>query len=572
MSVAQIVAEERARLARERAAGGQAENAASKAGEPDSAISDCDPEILPEDIAPEPEQVGAVRAQASTGGKRSKGDLGSKTRDVICDLDFLIDQHGRLMYAYTTPTGRREFVDAEFSAALDAVALRVAEATGTVPSHEVLKRELAPIRARARQQGNKIYIHNRTASDGFGGYIIDIGNKAGDVVHINALGWCVESNHDVAFRRGAAYGELLLPDSQKTPLEAWASLTDWLVAKGVKANTVPSVIVMVCDWFRPDTPSPLAEIIAGPGAGKTTLATSLVSLIDPTTSGGLASTGINEEDVTAGASNRLVLAYDNAGGPLSDDAQDLLCKVATGTVLATRRLYTQGDEFAVQVLAPFIITAIVPVITRADARSRTVRVTLSKRGSFEGASDIEAKFKAIRPELTGALLTLLAAGLARLPEARGRTYTHRLVDFEQLGEAITSAVGWQAGQFQESMRKHRRDVAEETADATPIVVAVRKLVAELGAKAQPGTSPPIGSGRTVMHYAYVDLQSTLHVGVMLKELHIRCSAAGGGGMYRNERSTRNALEIHAPTLAALGITYGVAKCRAGQLVEFRANV
>lgn len=572
MSVAQLVAEEWARLARERAAGGQAETTAGKADEPESGMPDFDPEILPEDITPEPEQVGAARAQAGTGGKRSKGDLGSKTREVMCDLDFLTDQHGRLMYSYTIPTGRCEFVDAEFSTALDAVALRVAELTGTVPSHEVLRRELAPIRARARQQGNKIYIHNRTAPDGFGGYIIDIGNKAGDVVHVTALGWSVETNHEVAFRRGAAYGELHLPDSQKPPLQAWASLTDWLVARGVKANTVPSVIVMLCDWLRSDSPSPLAEIIAGAGAGKTTFATNLVTLIDPTTSGGLASTGINEEDVAAGASNRLVLAYDNAGGPLSDDAQDLLCKVATGTVLATRRLYTQGDEFAVQVLAPFIITSIVPVITRADARSRTVRVALSKRGAFEGASEVEAKFKAIRPELTGALLTLLAAGLAGLPEARGRTYTHRLVDFEQLGEAITVAVGWQAGQFQESMRNQRRDVAEETADATPVVVAVRKLVAELGAKAQPGSSPPSGSGRTVMHYAYVDLHGTLHVGVMLKELHIRSSAAGGGGMYRNERSTRNALEVHAPTLAALGIIYRVAKCRAGQLVEFRTNV
>lgn len=572
MSVAQLVAGERARLARERAAEVQAENTVDNAGETASSMPDCDPEILPEDIAPETEQVEAARAQAGTGGKRPKGDLGAKTREAICDLEFLTDQHGRLMYAYTTPAGRREFIDAEFSAALDAVALRVAEITGTVPSHEVLKRELAPIRARARQQGNKIHIHNRTASDGYGGYIIDIGNKAGDVVHITAFGWSVETNHDVAFRRGAAYGELLLPDSQKPPSQAWEFLTDWLVAQGVKADTVPSVIVMVCEWLRPDTPSPLAEIIAGAGAGKTTFATHLVTLIDPTTSGGLASTGINEEDVAAGASNRLVLAYDNAGGPLSDDAQDLLCKAATGTVLATRRLYTQGDEFAVQVLAPFIITAIVPVITRADARSRTVRIALSKRVAFMGASDVEAKFKAIRPDLTGALLTLLAVGLAGLQEARKRTYTHRLVDFEQLGEAITTAVGWQAGQFQESMHKHRREVAEEMSDATPVVIAVRKLVAELGAKAQPGTRPPAGAGRTLMHYAYVDPQGTLHVGVMLKELHIRSSAAGGGGMYRNERSTRNALAVHAPTLAALGITYGVATCRAGQLVEFRANV
>lgn len=169
MSVAQLVAEERARLARERAEEVQAENTVDNAGETASSMPDCDPEILPEDIAPETEQVEAARAQAGTGSKRPKGDLGMKTREAICDLEFLTDQHGRLMHAYTTQAGRREFIDAEFSAALDAVALKVAEITGTVPSHEVLKRELAPIRARARQQSNKIHIHNRTASDGYGG-------------------------------------------------------------------------------------------------------------------------------------------------------------------------------------------------------------------------------------------------------------------------------------------------------------------------------------------------------------------------------------------------------------------
>lgn len=568
MSVAQRVAEERARLARERGDGG----AAGSASKPQTEVPNCDPEILPQDITPAAEQVEAARAQASASGKSTKTDANNKLRQVVGGLDFRLSQYGRLVYCHTTPTGKFEVLDAESTAALDYITLAVAQATGTVIGQEVMKRELAPIRALARQQNNKVFIHNRIAPDGHGGYLVDLGNSAGEVAHITRIGWSIKPNPDVAFRRGGGYGELRVSTSQEQSKEAWSRVTQWLESKGIRPKMAPVVGVLLCEWLRPDTPNPLAELLGAAGLGKTTAANQLSSLVDPTVTGALPSTKLQESEVAAAVSNRYIIGYDNAGGPLQDSEQDLCCKIATGTLLASRLLYAQGEEHQVKALAPIIVTAIVPVITRADARSRTIQIVLEHRVGYEGAGGVAAAFDTERAELTSALFTLLAAGLAGLPAARIRTYTHRLADFDQLGEAITMAVGWQPGQFQEAMREHRREAAEEQASAVPVVVAVRKIIAELGASAQPGTKAPANFGRTTStanQYAYVAPDGILHVGVMLKVLHMRVIQTPGTTAFGSERSTKNALEIHAPTLMALGIEFNTAKNNAGIVVEFR---
>jgi energy-coupling factor transporter ATP-binding protein EcfA2 len=528
------------------------------------------PGSLPPDIAPDPQQVAALKAQAGSSGKPDKAVPSAKAGTVIAAMDFRINQYGRLVYFHSTPHGKCEVIDADAPAALDYIALEVAKATGTAPSHEVLKREIGPIRARCREEGRKVYVHNRIAPDGNGGYIVDLGNNSGEVVHVTAVGWTKRANASIAFRRGGGYGELHVPPQQETPQAAWDRVAGWLVSAGVKAETAPIAAVLLCEWLRSDTPNPIAEIIGAAGSGKTTLASHLAATVDPTAAGSLPSTKLQESDVAAAASNRYVIGYDNAGGPLVDAEQDLCCKVATGTVFAARLLYTQGEEFQIEARAPIIITAIVPVITRADARSRTVRITVSRRKEFAGAGDVESAFKGQRAELTGGLLTLLSAGLAGLPAARALTYTHRLVDFEQLGEAITAAVGWQPGQFQEAMRKHRREAAEEQAEISPIVVAVREAIAYFGAKAQPGIgTPPVMTWAARQGYAYTTPSNERRVGVMLKELRSRARTDLGALAYSSERATRNALEAQAPTLAALGITYGVSKTRDGTLLEFR---
>jgi energy-coupling factor transporter ATP-binding protein EcfA2 len=412
-----------------------------------------------------------------------------------------------------------------------------------------------------------VRVFNRAAPDGAGGYVIDIGNETGTAVFVGAQGWAVKPQSTVAFRRGQGYGALAVPNAAERPAEAWGRVYSWLAGCGVREKWIPAVIVMLVDWFRPDTPNPIAELVGAAGSGKSTLAARLARLIDPTTSGGLASVEITEPGIGAAAMNRYVLAHDNAGGPLKEAQQDLLCKVSTGGTLAARRLYTQDEEFQVDVRSPFILTAIIPVITRADARSRTLRIKVSKREEFSGAVGVDADFENQRGVLTGALLSLLASGLAGLDQARRQKYLHRLVDFEQLGEAITAAVGWTPGEFQALMREHRKSAAEEAAESIPVVVAVLKVIEKFGAQAT-GEKQPITENGVEVGYVYLGDNGSLTVGVRLRRLHEESIHARGSGLSTGEKATANALTVHEPTLEALGITVaGRRKMKSGVLVE-----
>jgi hypothetical protein len=522
---------------------------------------------FPEDIAPDPKTVGDIKAEAGTKGKGP-----SAASVAVSALDFRLDQHGVLVHCRVTAAGRLEVTDAESQAALDAIALAVTTATGSTPSHEILKRELAPVRARAREAGRTIYVYNRVAPDGKGGYLVDLGVADGQVAHITALGWSVTPNKTTAFRRGAGYGALSVPVVAETPAEAWERVTGGLAGSGVSLRYTPIVAAMMVEWLRPDTPNPTAEIIGPAGSGKTTLAEKMASTVDPTTTEGLASVKLSEDAIAAAACNRYVLAYDNAGGPLKDDEQDLLCKVATGTVLADRKFYSQSTEFAVEVRAPVIITAVLPVITRADARSRTIRVEVANRLDFAGAREVKAEFEAAKAQLTGALFTLLSAGLAGLAQAQAQKYQHRLVDFEQLGESITAAVGWQPGDFRTLMAEHRRLTAEESAEASPVVTAIRSIIDELRLKAVAGAKAPkpekwISAHGHPARYAYSHPDGSLRVGVTLKYLHSRVPPSPWGAG-TSERSTSNSIAVQEPTLLALGITPARGKARLGIVYEF----
>ncbi len=565
MNVSDLVAREKARLglARARApddVGGDEISGQSAPGENASGE-------FPEDIAPDPKTVDDLKAEAGTKGKGP-----SAASIAVSALDFRLDQHGVLVHCRVTAAGRLEVTDAESQAALDVISLAVTSATGSTPSHEILKRELAPVRARAREAGRIIYVYNRVAPDGNGGYLVDLGVVDGQVAHITALGWSVAPNKTTAFRRGAGYGALSVPVVAETPAEAWGRVTGGLVDRGVPFRYAPIVAAMVVEWLRPDTPNPMAEIIGAAGSGKTTLAEQLASGLDPTTTQGLASVKLSEDAIAAAASNRYVLAYDNAGGPLKDDEQDLLCKVATGTVLAARKFYSQSEEFAVEVRAPVIITAVLPVITRADARSRTIRVKVANRLDFAGAREVKAEFEAAKAQLTGALFTLLSAGLAGLAQAQAQKYQHRLVDFEQLGESITAAVGWQPGEFRTLMAEHRRQTAEESAQASPVVAAIRSIIDEFSLKVVAGAQAPKREKWISVHgqpvgYAYNHPDGSLRVGVALKYLHSKVPVRSWGAV-ATERSTSNAIAVQEPTLLALGIAPARGKVRDGVVYEF----
>jgi len=204
MSVAQRVAEERARLARERGVG----EAAGSSSKPQTEVPNCDPEILPEDIAPAAEQVEAERAQAGQdapkGADAFASAIGSDT------LRTVVDQDGVLNYVETyQKNGRtcRQVFRSGTSAANDLILTTAIASTGKPPSQQTIAAFEAQLRTRAKKAGEVTHIALRVAQRDDARFI-DLG--PGRIVRITPQGveTVDESENAPLFRRGAGAGEL----------------------------------------------------------------------------------------------------------------------------------------------------------------------------------------------------------------------------------------------------------------------------------------------------------------------------------------------------------------------------
>jgi hypothetical protein len=211
-----------------------------------------------------------------------------------------------------------------------------------------------------------------------------------------------------------------------------------------------------------------------------------------------------------------------------------------------------------------VITAITPVLTRSDARSRTFTLALkARRSGFASATDIKDAFDAAHPRTLGAVCALLSAGLAGLPVVKAqRNYTHRLVDFEQLGEAIHQALGQPPGWFGSVLADRRRLDASRVAEEDALLAAVMKVMGKL--EAAPVVTPVAPSGRswarTQGAICWDDGAGHLFISMLFKHLlqEVRKDMWGQDHADKqlpaNEKALRHAIVHRQPVLEALGWT------------------
>ncbi|HMM84660.1 hypothetical protein [Azohydromonas sp.] len=513
----------------------------------------------PDDEAPTPAAEREAQRQAKLGARYHETNQGNA---VAAGLDVFIDQHGSARLALRRAGGRVDVLHAQASESLDHVRAKLAQATGKRASKEVAEGLLAIKRDEARGRRDVRRVHLRIAGDAQESVLLDMADDVGRLVRVASEGYQVEAQSESLFHRGAGVGTLPEPTQISDANEAARVLCKQLSHWGVNGDDQHLVLVWLVECLRPKTPKPILEILGPAGAGKSTLARNLASIVDPTVSGELPTVRLTEADVMAAASQRYTLHLDNASR-LTPDEQDLLCRVATGGQISHRRLYEQHDVACVDVLAPVLITSISRVVTRSDARSRTISLRLDVvSGGYQSAQDVRTEFQQAHPRLLGAVCTLLAAGLARLRVVQGqRQYGHRLVDFEQLGEAIHQSLGRAPGWFGELMDGRRRTDAVAAAEDDPLLSTVLEVVNKRAASAKAGAMPPASKWATSPGWAAsLDAQGGVSVamtlGQLLSEVQVLRAWAGSGHVWdrppANERALRGALEHRLPTLAALG--------------------
>ncbi len=360
---------------------------------------------------------------------------------------------------------RARTVMLESSAAANDAIIATAAAGKVRVTTQALETFCAQQRHAARQRGESVRVYLRVADVG-GRVYVDLG--PGRVVCISASGVEMMGDADDGvplFRRGAGAGQLPDPQPVEKPSDALRFAVGVFTREfGFTRDQALVTVAAILEYFRTETPHPILELVGPGGSGKSTAADYIRSLIDPPDSGGRMTVGTSAPDIAAAAQQQYVLSIDNAG-PLDRATSNLLCIVSTGGTLSVRLLYTNSETAALKLHRPLIVTAVSPVCVAPDLQTRVERIDLPARSTgYQSDEEITARLNALRPRMLGALYYLLSHALRAMPAIRAKTgWTHRLVDFEQMGEAMLAGAGLKADEFSATVARTRESMARRTA-------------------------------------------------------------------------------------------------------------
>ena len=269
---------------------------------------------------------------------------------------------------------------------------------------------------------------------------LDLANDKWQAVRIDASGWSVVDNPDVAFVRPR--GVLPLP----TP-ERGGSLDDLREIVNVESDDDWILIVAwLIGSLRPSGPYPVLSVNGEMGSAKSTLSRIIRGSIDPNVAA-LRSAPRDERDLVIAGSNGHVIALENIS-KIPDWLSDALCRLSTGGGFGTRELFSDGEEKLFEGQRPVMLNGISELCTRSDLLDRAICVSLSAipEDKRTTESDLWARYEQIRGRTLGALLDAVSQAcsardsvqLAKLP---------RMADFATWVVAAEPALPCEPGTF-----------------------------------------------------------------------------------------------------------------------------
>lgn len=331
-------------------------------------------------------------------------------------------------------------------------------AEGKSPGAQAIQDALAVLDGQAIGDGPELPVYVRLAEDA-GNIYLDLCNETWQAVEVTATGWSVIDTCPVKFRRMPGMLPLPVPikGGKLSDLRAFLNLgteSDWRL-----------VVHWLLAALRPRGPYPILVVYGGHGSAKSTLVRVLRSFVDPNAAP-LRLPPRDVQNVAIAANNSWIVAYDNMSH-LPDWLSDALCCVATGMGFATRSLYTDDEEALFQAMRPIVINGIEEVATRGDFLDRALTVHLPPM-TPQAVKDEEtfwSEMEHARPQILGALLDIVSAGLQALPTVR-LTSMPRMADFAKWSSAIAPACGWSAQEFDTAYKDVRESTHTLTLEAS----------------------------------------------------------------------------------------------------------
>ncbi len=173
-----------------------------------------------------------------------------------------------------------------------------------------------------------------------------------------------------------------------------------------------------------------------------------------------------------------VAAFDNVSG-VQQWLSDGLCRLATGGGSSKRELFTNEDEWLIDVRRPVIVNGIEEIATKGDLLRRTLRVELPVIEERDRLTEAEfwASFDDVHPRLLGALCDALSGALRRVGEVEIECKPS-MADLATWVTAAEPALGWPDGAFLEAYESRRKEAHEAVIEAELAGPCIRDLCVE----------------------------------------------------------------------------------------------
>ncbi len=337
------------------------------------------------------------------------------------------------------------------------------------PSPQALDGVIRELEARAQFDGPEYPVFVRVAGTE-GAIYVDLANDLGEAVEITPEGWQLTSSPRVRFHRPEGIAPLPRPvgDGTLADLRPFTNLPD--------ADAGAMLLGWLVMAIRPKGPYPILILQGQQGSAKSTLSRIVRKIVDPSVAP-LRSLPRTEQDLMIGASASWASIFDNLSG-LSAELSDALCRLATGSGFATRKLYSDHDQVFLVAERPIVLNGIGELAVRHDLRDRAVILTLPPVPERERRDEetFWREFETALPRLLGALYSAASAALGNVDRVK-LVAPPRLVDFARWATAAEPGLGLQPGEFAAAYGRNQQEAIESVIEADPVAQAVRELAA-----------------------------------------------------------------------------------------------